>query len=157
MLYQYRYKYLLYIFVAHFLLLGCASHNNDDSTQLSITINDNGSGRASLKYYDASEGCPSYNDFPAAPDYIGQSKVKNTQSIMQLPLNSKIHVFYFKPRQTPLIMASGGAAEIRRRSAQITLTGGPANLNFGIDENDKIKWSSEGGIKLEPGTSCSTN
>jgi|TARA_B110000914_G_C15501588_1_gene466112 hypothetical protein len=73
---------------------------------------------------------------------------------MLLPTNKKIHVFYFKPSDMPVITAKGGAKEIRRRSTQIVLTDGKPELELIKDENDKMKWIAEGSIKLEPVTNC---
>ncbi|MEQ3695555.1 MAG: hypothetical protein ABNH02_01120 [Pseudomonadales bacterium] len=147
-------NFVIYMSTACFLILGCASSNDENTSQLDIVINDIKPSRSALKYFDASDGCPSYNDIPGAADYIGQSKVKNAESTMQLPLNRKIHVFYFKPRETATIMTRGGAAEIRRRAAQITLTGGFASLNLEIGEDNQIKWSGSGGVEVEQAIAC---
>jgi hypothetical protein len=134
--------------------LGCATQKFSESVELNLKSKDYESSRARFKFYDASEGCPSYNDLPGAAAYIGKAKVSSSATTMLLPTNKKIHVFYFKPSDMPVLTAKGGAKEIRRRSIQIVLADGKPELQLIKDENDKMKWIAEGSIKLEPATNC---
>jgi hypothetical protein len=51
-------------------------------------------------------------------------------------------------------MARGGAAEIRRRAAQIRLTGGIATLNLEVGEDNQITWSGSAGVEVEQAIAC---
>ena len=137
-----------------FIFSGCASHQFDDGLPLLVKSKAYESSRAKFKFFDASEGCPSYNDLPWAKAYLGDVDVTAEGKTKELPRNSPVHVFYFRPNLTPDIMAKGGAKEIRRRSAQIVLTGGTAELSLIEDEQGEMKWVANGAITLEPATSC---
>ena len=122
--------------------------------ELVVASADYASRRAQFKFFDASQGCPSYNDMPWAKAYLGGVKVSEKGKPKLLVGNSKIHVFYFRPSMTPDITAKGGAKEIRRRSAQIVLHGNKAKLTLIKNDAGKPKWVAEGEIALEPATQC---
>ena len=122
--------------------------------ELALEIKDYESRRARFKFFDAAQGCPSYNDLPGAKSYLGSAKVTEKGSAKMLPGNRKVHVFYFKPSQTPEITAKGGAKEIRRRSAQIVLTSNSAKLELVRDECGEAQWIGSGDITVESAVNC---
>ena len=122
--------------------------------ELALESKDYESRRARFKFFDAAQGCPSYNDLPGAKSYLGSVRVTEKGSAKMLPGNRKIHVFYFKPSQTPEITAKGGAKEIRRRSAQIVLTGNTAKLELVKDEFGEAQWIGSGDITVESAVNC---
>ena len=122
--------------------------------ELALESKDYENRRARFKFFDAAQGCPSYNDLPGAKSYLGSAKVTEKGSAKMLPGNRKIHVFYFKPSQTPEITAKGGAKEIRRRSAQIVLTSNTAKLELVKDEFGEAQWIGSGDITVESAVNC---
>ena len=122
--------------------------------ELAIESKDYESRRARFKFYDAAQGCPSYNDLPGAKSYLGSAKVTEKGSAKMLPGNKKIHVFYFKPNQIPEITARGGAKEIRRRSAQIVLMSNTAKLELVKDKSGEAQWIGSGDITVESAVNC---
>ena len=152
---MYKKLSFLFVIIIFSTSYGCASHKFSKDIELSLKVKGFDSSRAGFKFFDASKGCPRYNDFPGAAAYIGKAKVSNNVTTMYLPANQKIHAFYFIPSDTPVIIAKGGRKEIRRRSAQIILLGGEAELQIFKDDDNEIKWIAEGAIQLEPATNCS--
>ncbi|CAM3321770.1 hypothetical protein SHPE106448_08145 [Shewanella pealeana] len=152
-------KIFTYLIIATVLSVssGCASQKFSEGVDLNLKSKEYEDSKARFNFYDASEGCPSYKDGPLAKHYLGRTMVSSAGTTMHLPANKKIHVFYFKPSNTPGIMAKGGAKEIRRRSVQIELSGENAELQLIKDENDKMKWVVQGSIQLEPATNCAPN
>ena len=127
---------------------------SDATAELTVSSKDFAHRRARFKFFDAAEGCPSYNDLPGAKAYLGSAKATETGRTMALSKNSKIHVFYFRANQTPEITAKGGAKEIRRRSAQIEMTGDTAGLELLEDENGELQWVGHGDVEVEPAVNC---
>ena len=67
-----------------------------------------------------------------------------------------MHVFLFRPKDTPGISAGGGASEIRRRSLQVLLNGDATLRYTGFD--DKVPtWEATGEIDVQPAASCETD
>ncbi|MCY9828804.1 hypothetical protein [Vibrio chagasii] len=145
---------ILVVITLLFMISGCVSDKFSQEVKLNLKSSDYESTFARFKVFDASEGCPSYNDLPGASAYIGKAKVSMTGTMMSLPANKELHIFYFKPSETPAILAKGGANEIRRRSVQIVLVDGEAELQLVKDENGEMKWLAKGSIQLEPATNC---
>ena len=106
-----------------------------DDASLNISI-EGGAFNAKFKFFNADDGCPSYNDIPGATNFLGGVRASDKGNNKRLPLNTPIHVFLFKPRDTPGISAAGGATEIRRRALQLTLSG-DASLRY-ITFNDHV-------------------
>ena len=127
-----------------------AAAADDASLQISV---EGGAFNAKFKFFNAADGCPSYNDIPGAPNFLGGVRASDKGSSKRLPLNTPIHVFLFKPRDTPGISAAGGATEIRRRALQLTLSG-DASLRY-ITFNDHVpSWEASDNLSVAPGESC---
>ena len=64
-----------------------------------------------------------------------------------------VHVFLFRPKDTPGISAAGGASEIRRRALQVVLSGDATLRYTGFD--DKVPtWEATGEIEVLPAIAC---
>jgi hypothetical protein len=123
-----------------------AAAADDASLQISV---EGGAFNAKFKFFNAADGCPSYNDIPGAPNFLGGVRASDKGSSKRLPLNTPIHVFLFKPRDTPGISAAGGATEIRRRALQLTLSG-DASLRY-ITFNDHVpSWEASDNLSVAP-------
>ena len=99
----------------------CASA---ETATLRVSI-EGGAFNSKFKFWDASEGCPSYNDIPGAKDYLGGVFASNKGADKNLTQGQPVHVFLFRPKDTPGISAGGGASEIRRRALQVVLMATP--------------------------------
>ena len=123
-----------------------------DEARLRIAI-EGGAFNAKFKFFDASAGCPGYNDIPGARDYLGGVFASGKGSTKVLPTDTPVHVFLFSPRDTPGISAGGGQPEIRRRALQVTLDGDAELVITGF--NDHVpEWRSSGDIEVEPASAC---
>ncbi|MDG1462980.1 MAG: hypothetical protein P8R04_05355 [Gammaproteobacteria bacterium] len=134
--------------------VSAAAEKNVEKYELTLESNDFENRRARFKFYDASKGCPSYNDLPGAQSYLGSAKVKGKGSVKQLPGNRKIHVFYFRPSLTPEITAKGGSKEVRRRSVQIVIMSNMAKLELIKDASGGAQWIGSGDITVEAAVNC---
>ena len=134
------------IFIIYSLnLMSCASNKNERDVSLKIKSEDYASRRAAFKFYNAAQGCPSYNDLPGAKNYFGKVKVSQEYKIISLPKSSPIHVIYFKPNETPAMMRDMKA--FRSKNIQITVNEDMAELQLITDENGARKWIAEGYIE----------
>jgi hypothetical protein len=137
-----------FVLLTSFTLPAAAA--DDASLQISV---EGGAFNAKFKFFNAADGCPSYNDIPGATNFLGGVRASDKGSSKRLPLNTPIHVFLFKPRDTPGISAAGGATEIRRRALQLTLSG-DAFLRY-ITFNDHVpSWEASDNLSVAPGESC---
>ena len=64
-----------------------------------------------------------------------------------------MHVFLFRPNDTPGISAGRGAIEIRRRSLQVVLSG-DATLRYTGFDSKVPTWEATGEIDVAPATDC---
>ena len=123
-----------------------------ESATLRVSI-EGGAFNSKFKFYDASEGCPGYNDIPGAKDYLGGVFASNKGADKNLTEGQPVHVFLFRPKDTPGISAGGGAIEIRRRALQVVLSGDATLRYTGFD--DKVPtWDASGEIDVAPATDC---
>jgi len=123
-----------------------------ETATLRVSI-EGGAFNSKFKFYDASEGCPSYNDIPGAKDYLGSVFASNKGADKNLTQGQPVHVFLFRPKDTPGISAGGGAAEIRRRALQVVLNGDATLRYTGFD--DKVPtWEATGEIDVQPAATC---
>ena len=123
-----------------------------DNASLRVSI-EGGSFNSKFKFFDASAGCPSYNDIPGAKQFLGGVRASDKGASKPLPLGQPVHVFLFRPKDTPGISAAGGAPEIRRRALQVTLMSDATLRYTGFD--DKVPtWEASGEIEVEPATAC---
>ena len=125
----------------------------DDAT-LHVSIA-GGSFNSKFKFWDASEGCPSYNDIPSAKHFLGGVMASNKGAGKKLAAGQPVHVFMFRPKDTPGISAAGGQTEIRRRALQVVL-GGDARLRYTGFEENVPTWEASGEISVVPATDCET-
>ena len=125
-----------------------------ETATLRVSI-EGGAFNSKFKFWDASEGCPSYNDIPGAKDYLGGVFASNKGADKKLTEGQPVHVFLFRPKDTPGISAGGGASEIRRRALQVVLSGGATLRYTGFD--DKVPtWDATGDIDVQPASACET-
>ena len=130
----------------------CASA---ETATLRVSI-EGGAFNSKFKFWDASEGCPSYNDIPGAKDYLGGVFASNKGADKNLSQGQPVHVFLFRPKDTPGISAGGGASEIRRRALQVVLSGDATLRYTGFD--DKVPtWDATGEIDVQPASACETD
>ena len=125
-----------------------------ETATLRVSI-EGGAFNSKFKFWDASEGCPSYNDIPGAKDYLGGVFASNKGADKKLTEGQPVHVFLFRPKDTPGISAGGGAIEIRRRALQVVLSGEATLRYTGFD--DKVPtWDATGDIDVQPASACET-
>ena len=98
-------RYLL-ITILLLVLLPAVANASEGALRVSI---EGGAFNSKFKFFDASDGCPSYTDIPGAPDFLGGVFASGKGATKKLPRNMPVHVFLFRPRDTPGITAAGGA------------------------------------------------
>ena len=112
-----------------------------------------GAFNSKFKFFDASEGCPGYNDIPGAKAYLGSVFASDKGADKDLAVGKAVQVFLFRPKETFSISAAGGEKEIRRRSLQVLLNGDATLRYTGFD--DKVPtWDATGEIEVEPAAAC---
>ena len=126
-----------------------------ETATLRVSI-EGGAFNSKFKFWDASEGCPSYNDIPGAKDYLGGVFASNKGADKNLTEGQPVHVFLFRPKDTPGISAGGGAIEIRRRALQVVLSG-DATLRYTGFDNKVPTWDATGEIDVQPAATCETD
>ena len=123
-----------------------------DNATLRVSI-EGGSFNSKFKFFDASNGCPGYNDIPGAKDYLGSVFASDKGADKDVAVGKPVQVFLFRPRETFSISAAGGEKEIRRRSLQVVLSGNATLRYTGFD--DKVPtWEASGEIEVEPAAAC---
>ena len=126
-----------------------------ETATLRVSI-EGGAFNSKFKFWDASEGCPSYNDIPGAKGYLGGVFASNKGADKNLTEGQPVHVFLFRPKDTPGISAGGGTSEIRRRALQVVLSGNATLRYTGFD--DKVPtWEATGEIDVQPAATCETD
>ena len=123
-----------------------------DTATLRVSI-EGGSFNSKFKFWDASDGCPSYNDIPGAQDFLGGLRASDKGADKKLTVGQPVHVFMFRPKDYPGISASGLFTEIRRRALQVVLMG-DAELRYTGFEDHVPVWEATGDIVVEPATAC---
>ena len=112
-----------------------------------------GAFNSKFKFFDASEGCPGYNDIPGAKHYLGSVFASDKGADKAVAVGQSVQVFLFRPKETFSISAAGGEKEIRRRSLQVVLSGDATLRYTGFD--DKVPtWEATGEIEVEPAAAC---
>ena len=123
-----------------------------ETATLRVSI-EGGAFNSKFKFFDASEGCPGYNDIPGAKHYLGSVFASDKGAERDLTVGQPVQVFLFRPKETFSISAAGGEKEIRRRSLQVVLTGDATLRYTGFD--DKVPtWEATGEIEVEPAAAC---
>ena len=128
------------------------AENMPEKVSLKVSVQ-GGAFNAKFKFFDASEGCPSYVDIPGAKHYLGGVRASDSGAKKKIKRESPVHILMFSPRDTPGITAGGGDAEIMRRSLQVTL-GGDAALRITGFEDSVPLWEVSGDIDVAPATAC---
>jgi hypothetical protein len=129
------------------------AHADDATLRVSIA---GGAFNSKFKFFDASEGCPGYNDIPGAKDYLGSVFASDKGANKKLIVGQAVHVFLFRPKDTPGISAAGGPSEIRRRSLQVVLEGDATLRYTGVEDHVPV-WESSGEIAVQPATTCESD
>ena len=128
----------------------CASLADNATVRVSI---EGGAFNSKFKFFDASAGCPSYNDIPGAKQFLGGVRASDKGASKSLPLGEPVHVFLFRPKDTPGISAAGGAPESRRRALQVTLMS-DATLRYTEIVDHVPSWEATGDMRVEPAVAC---
>ena len=123
-----------------------------DTATLRVSI-EGGSFNSRFKFFDASEGCPSYHDIPGAKDFLGGVRASDKGADKKLNLGQPVHVFMFRPKDYPGISAAGLFTEIRRRALEVVLRG-DAELRYTGFEDHVPTWEAAGEIEVQPGSAC---
>ena len=105
--------------LAAVLLCGSGVSLADNAT-LKVSI-EGGSFNSKFKFFDASAGCPSYNDIPGAKQFLGGVRASDKGADKTWLWVSRCRCSYFRPKETFSISAAGGEKEIRRRALQVVL------------------------------------
>ena len=126
-----------------------------ETATLRVSI-EGGAFNSKFKFFDASEGCPGYNDIPGAKHYLGSVFASDKGAEKDLTVGQPVQVFLFRPKETFSISAAGGEKEIRRRSLQVVLTGDATLRYTGFD--DKVPtWEATGELEVQPAAGCVTD
>ncbi len=125
-----------------------------DTATLRVSI-EGGSFNSKFKFWDASEGCPSYHDIPGAPEFLGGVRASDKGADKKLTVGQPVHVFMFRPKDYPGISAAGLFTEIRRRALQVVLSG-DATLRYNGFEDHVPIWEATGEIDVQPASVCET-
>ena len=147
---RFKYQAAQWFFVLLVSLTLSANAANDAALQISV---EGGAFNGKFKFFNAADGCPSYNDVPGATNFLGGVRASDKGSSKRLPLNTPIQVFLFKPRDTPGISAAGGATEIRRRALQVTLSG-DASLRYTTFNDHAPSWEASDNVNVERAIAC---
>ena len=125
-----------------------------ETATLRVSI-EGGAFNSKFKFFDASEGCPGYNDIPGAKDYLGSVFASDKGADKNVSLGEPVQVFLFRPKETFSISAAGGEKEIRRRALQVVLSG-DASLRYTGFDNKVPTWEATGEIDVQPASVCET-
>ena len=123
-----------------------------ETATLRVSI-EGGAFNSKFKFFDASEGCPGYNDIPGAKHYLGSVFASDKGADKDVSLGEPVQVFLFRPKETFSISAAGGEKEIRRRSLQVVLNGDATLRYTGFDNKVPI-WEATGEIDVLPAIAC---
>ena len=123
-----------------------------ETATLRVSI-DGGSFNSKFKFWDASEGCPSYHDVPGAKHFLGGVRAADKGADKKLTVGQPVHVFMYRPKDYPGLSAAGLFTEIRRRALQVVLNGDATLRYTGFD--DKVPtWEATGEVDVQPATEC---
>jgi hypothetical protein len=127
-----------------------------DSTEDVLVMLGAAEMNSSFKFYDAADGCPSYGDV-GNKKYMGMVKAKEKGATFPFPIGAPVHVIFFRPKETHLLLAEGGPKGalqgFRKHAAQVTVTGKGATLTA-TRGDDGMEWTFTGPVTVEPGTAC---
>ena len=123
-----------------------------ETATLRVSI-EGGAFNSKFKFFNASGGCPGYNDIPGAKAYLGSVFASDKGADKDLAVGKAVQVFLFRPKEMLSISAAGGEKEIRRRSLQVLLNG-DATLRYTGFDNKVPTWDATGEIEVEPAAAC---
>ena len=123
-----------------------------ETATLRVSI-EGGAFNSQFKFFDASEGCPGYNDIPGAKHYLDSVFASDKGADKEVSLGEPVQVFLFRPKETFSISAAGGEKEIRRRALQVVLSG-DATLRYTGFDNKIPTWKVTGEIDVLPAIAC---
>ena len=123
-----------------------------ETTALRVSV-EGGSFNSKFKFWDASEGCPSYHDIPGAKDFMGGVRASDKGADKKLTVGQPVHVFMYRPKDYPGLSAAGLFTEIRRRALQVVLSGDAMLRYTGFDDNVPT-WEATGEIDVQPASVC---
>ena len=123
-----------------------------ETATLRVSI-EGGSFNSKFKFWDASEGCPSYHDIPGAKHFMGGVRASDKGADKKLTLGQPVHVFMYRPKDYPGISAAGLFTEIRRRALRVVLSGDATLRYTGFDDHVPI-WEATGEIDVQPAATC---
>ena len=123
-----------------------------ETATLRVSI-EGGAFNSKFKFWDASEGCPSYHDIPGAKHFLGGVRASDKGADKKLSVGQPVHVFMYRPKDYPGLSAAGLFTEIRRRALQVVLNGDATLRYTGFD--DKVPtWEATGEIDVQPAATC---
>ena len=126
-----------------------------ETAALRVSV-EGGSFNSKFKFWDASEGCPSYHDIPGAKHFLGGVRASDKGADKKLTVSQPVHVFMFRPKDYPDISAAGLFSEIRRRALQVVLSSDATLRYTGFDDHVPI-WEATGEIDVQPAAICEGN
>ena len=123
-----------------------------ETATLRVSI-EGGAFNSKFKFWDASEGCPSYHDVPGAKHFLGGVRASDKGADKELMVGQPVHVFMYRPKDYPGLSAAGLFTEIRRRALQVVLNG-DATLRYTGFEDKVPTWDATGEIDVQPASVC---
>ena len=133
---------------------GTSLNVSAETATLRVSI-EGGAFNSKFKFWDASEGCPSYHDVPGAKHFLGGVRASDKGADKKLTVGQPVHVFMYRPRDYPGLSAAGLFTEIRRRALQVVLDGDATLRYTGFD--DKVPtWEATGQVDVQPASVCDT-
>ena len=123
-----------------------------ETAALRVSV-EGGSFNSKFKFWDASEGCPSYHDIPGAKHFLGGVRASDKGADKKLTVGQPVHVFMYRPKDYPGLSAAGLFTEIRRRALQVVLSGDATLRYTGFDDNVPT-WEASGEIEVAPASDC---
>ena len=133
---------------------GTSLNVSAETARLRVSI-EGGAFNSKFKFWDASEGCPSYHDVPGAKHFLGGVRASDKGADKKLTVGQPVHVFMYRPKDYPGLSAAGLFTEIRRRALQVVLDG-DATLRY-TGFYDKVPtWEATGQVDVQPASVCDT-
>ena len=131
---------------------GTSLNVSAETATLRVSI-EGGAFNSKFKFWDASEGCPSYHDVPGAKHFLGGVRASDRGADKKLSVGQPVHVFMYRPKDYPGLSAAGLFTEIRRRALQVVLDGDATLRYTGFDAKVPT-WEATGEIDVAPATDC---
>ena len=78
-----------------------------ETATLRLSI-EGGAFNSKFKFFDASEGCPGYNDIPGAKHYLGSVFASDKGADKDVSVGQPVQMLLLRPKETLSISAAGG-------------------------------------------------